>query len=113
MAPKPRFSKGKAMGLGDVYLMAGAGFFLGTSRILVALMFGIVIGAIAGLILKRINGESVFAFGPWLSLGILIAMIWGFDIASWYMNFTGLAEIVYGEGAVMQLPNDPYFPQLD
>ena len=103
-------SKGKAMGLGDVYLMAGAGFFLGTSRILVALLLGIVLGAIAGVILKRINGESAFAFGPWLSIGILIAMLWGFDIANWYMNFTGLAEIVYGEDAIMNLPFDPVFP---
>lgn len=103
-------SKGKAMGLGDVYLMAGAGFFLGTSRILVALLLGIVLGAVAGLILKRINGESAFAFGPWLSIGILTAMLWGFDIANWYMNFTGLAEIVYGEDAVMNLPFEPIFP---
>ncbi len=103
-------SKGKAMGLGDVYLMAGAGFFLGTSRILVALLLGIVLGAVAGVILKRINGESAFAFGPWLSIGILTAMLWGFDIANWYMNFTGLAEIVYGEDAVMNLPFEPIFP---
>lgn len=103
-------SKGKAMGLGDVYLMAGAGFFLGTSRILVSLLLGIVLGAIAGVILKRINGKSAFAFGPWLSLGIFISMLYGYDIANWYMNFTGLAEMVYGEGAVMCLPDPPVFP---
>ncbi|MBR1724025.1 MAG: prepilin peptidase, partial [Ruminococcus sp.] len=103
-------SKGKAMGLGDVYLMAGAGLFLGTSRILVALMLGIVIGAVAGIILKRINGDSVFAFGPWLSVGILISMLFGFEIANWYMNFTGLAQMIYGEDAVMQLPLEPYLP---
>lgn len=90
-------SKGKAMGLGDVYLMIAAGAFLGHIKSITALFIGIVIGAIAGLILKKINGESKFAFGPWLSIGILIAMLWGKDIAHAYLTFTGLGEIIYGE----------------
>lgn len=97
-------SKGKAMGLGDVYLMAGAGLYLGTAKTIVAFFIGIIAAAIAGLILKKLGHGSQFAFGPWLSVGILAAMIWGFDVANWYMNFTGLAEIIYGEGATFRLP---------
>lgn len=96
-------SRGKAMGLGDVFLMAGAGLFLGTAKTIVALAVGIVVGAVAGMILKRIGGDSRFAFGPWLSVGILVAMLWGFNIADWYMNFTGLGELIYGEGYISRL----------
>ena len=100
-------SKGKAMGMGDVYLMAAAGLFLGVHRTVAALFIGIVLGAIAGLILKKINGSSQFAFGPWLSLGIFISMLWGWDIVNLYMNLTGLGELIYGEGIITDLPYDP------
>ena len=97
-------SKGRAMGLGDVYLMAAAGLFLGWQRVIVALFVGIILGAISGLIIKKRGGSSEFAFGPWLSIGILVAMIWGWEICSIYCNLTGLSEIIYGEGVEISLP---------
>jgi leader peptidase (prepilin peptidase)/N-methyltransferase len=105
-------SRGKAMGLGDVYLMAGAGLFLGTAKVVVALAIGIIVGAIAGIILKRLGGDSHFAFGPWLSVGILVAILWGFDIANFYMNFTGLSELIYGEGFVSHMPYNDFYNNL-
>jgi leader peptidase (prepilin peptidase)/N-methyltransferase len=102
------FSKGRAMGLGDVYLMAGAGLFLGTTKAIVALAVGIFAGAIAGLILKKLGGDSKFAFGPWLSVGILVSMLCGWNIANLYLNLTGLGEMIYGEGYVSELPNYYY-----
>ena len=101
-------SKGRAMGLGDVYLMAAAGLYLGWHRVLVALFVGVIIGAAAGLIIKARGGSSQFAFGPWLSLGILIAMIWGWDLCNLYTNFTGLGELIHGEGYVSDLPFSMY-----
>lgn len=97
-------SKEKAMGMGDVYLMAAAGFYLGLHRIIAAFFIGVIIAAIAGIILKRINGSSKFAFGPWLSIGIFIAILFGWDIVNMYMNTTGLTELIYGEGAIAFLP---------
>lgn len=102
-------SKEKAMGMGDVYLMAAAGLFLGYHRIIAAFFIGVIIAAVAGLILKRMNGNSKFAFGPWLSIGIFISILWGWDIVNLYMNLTGLAELVYGEGAKAMLPLEPIF----
>ena len=100
-------SKERAMGMGDIYLMAAAGLFLGVHRVIAALFIGILIGAVAGLILKHKSGESKFAFGPWLSIGIFIAMLWGWDIVNAYMNLTGLGEILYGDGVITKLPNVP------
>lgn len=84
----------KAMGMGDVYLMAAAGLFLGMQGILVAFVIALITGAIGGLIQKHRNGDSVFAFGPYLSIGIAVAALYGDVIGTWYMNFTGLAEML-------------------
>ena len=76
--------------MGDVYLMAAAGLFLGMQGALVALL----IGLITGLIQKHRSGDSVFAFGPYLSIGIAVAALYSEQIGSWYMDFTGLNEMM-------------------
>lgn len=85
-------SKGKAMGRGDVYLMAAAGAFLGLKATLVAFMIGLFTGAVAGMIIKHFTGGSKFAFGPWLSLGIASAAIWGNQLGDLYLRITGFIE---------------------
>ena len=62
------FSRGLAMGLGDVYLMAGAGLFLGIKGVTVAIFIGLFLGSICGLIIKYVTKSSRFAFGPYLSV---------------------------------------------
>lgn len=93
-------SGGKAMGRGDVYLMAAAGIFLGWQRSLVALGIGLVTGSIAGIIIKHKTSKSAFAFGPWLSLGIAVSALYGFQLIDAYMTFTGLKDIDDIETAV-------------
>ena len=83
-------SKGKAMGRGDVYLMVACGAFLGVGGALIALFIALITGSIAGIIQKHKSGDSVFAFGPWLSVGVAIAAIWGQELSNLYLNFTGL-----------------------
>lgn len=85
-------SKGKAMGRGDVYLMAACGLFLGVKGAVVAIFIGLITGSVAGLIQKHKSGDSVFAFGPWLSVGVAVAAIWGQQIGNWYLSFSGLAN---------------------
>lgn len=80
----------KAMGMGDVYLMAAAGLFLGVPNVLIAMLIALVTGSIVGMILKHSNGSSVFAFGPYLALGIAVAALYGDAIADFYVSFTGL-----------------------
>lgn len=76
----------RAIELGDTLLMITAGAYLGTRAVIVSALFGIVIAAVAGLINKMISGESKFAFGPYLSIGIAIGALWGNDIAQWYIG---------------------------
>jgi leader peptidase (prepilin peptidase)/N-methyltransferase len=65
-----------AFGLGDVKLMAAAGFLLGWYGALVAAFIGLVVGGVYGifLIVVRHKGrKSHFAFGPALCIGICVS----------------------------------------
>lgn len=79
-------SKEKAMGWGDAILMAAGGLFLGWKAVIVAALIGIIVGAIAGLIMKIATKSSKFPFGPWLSVGLAAAAFYGNEIFAWYMN---------------------------
>lgn len=81
-------SKG-GMGMGDVKLMAVIGLLLGWQNVLVALMVGAMIGSVIGLTLiglKIIKRKEPVPFGPFLAVGIQIAMLFGNDIISWYVR---------------------------
>ncbi|MDE7104550.1 MAG: prepilin peptidase [Ruminococcus sp.] len=76
----------RAIELGDTLLMVAAGALLGTQAIIVSALIGIVAAAVGGIIIKAVTKDSKFAFGPYLSIGIAIAMLWGNRIAEWYIN---------------------------
>lgn len=83
------------MGFGDVRY----GFFLGWvlglfgwTAILVGLMLALSFGSVTGLALIAM-GKSKFGralpFGPFLSAGAFVGMLWGPEIASWYLRLLG------------------------
>ena len=76
----------RAIELGDTILMFAAGALLGTKAIIVSALIGIVVAAAVGLVNKYVTGNSKFAFGPFLSIGIAIGMLWGDRIADWYIK---------------------------
>lgn len=79
----------RAMGRGDAYLMLAAGLFLGTKAIIIALFLGLILGCIFGMAHKLRTGDSKFAFGPYLSLGIAAAVFIGEPAADWYLRICG------------------------
>lgn len=67
-------------GGGDVKLMFAAGFLLGWKGILAAFLIGVISGGIYSvylLVSKRKGRKEYFAFGPFLSLGIMISLYQG------------------------------------
>lgn len=76
----------RAIELGDTILMFAAGALLGTQAVIVSALVGIVAAAVVGVILKAVTKDSKFAFGPYLSIGIAVAMLWGNQIAQWYVG---------------------------
>ncbi len=80
-------TKGRGMGGGDIKLMAAAGLLIGWQHILLALMIGSVAGSVIHLTLMKVQGKDrVLAFGPYLSLGIFVAMLYGNQIITWYLS---------------------------
>lgn len=77
----------RAIELGDTILMFAAGALLGTQAVIVSALLGILAAAVCGIIIKKVTKNSIFAFGPYLSMGIAAAMLWGNQIAQWYLNF--------------------------
>lgn len=77
----------RAIELGDTLLMATAGAVLGTKAVIVSTLIGIVVAALGGIINKMVSGESKFAFGPFLAIGIAVGLLWGNEIADWYIGF--------------------------
>ncbi|MFA5029198.1 MAG: prepilin peptidase [Patescibacteria group bacterium] len=82
-------SRGRWIGGGDLRLAVVMGLMLGWPKILVALFFAYIIGALIALILmawgKR-GLKSQVPFGTFLSLGTLVAIFWGEEIIKWYLS---------------------------
>lgn len=82
------FSKGAAIGGGDVKLMAAAGLVLGWKLILIAFFLSCIIGSVCHLIRMKVSkAEHVLAMGPYLCMGIWICALWGNDMIRWYLSF--------------------------
>lgn len=84
-------SKGKAIGGGDIKLMAVSGILLGWKKNVLAFFLAglsvLMFYPVRSRIFKR---RKRLAFGPYLSLGIFISMIWGGEIISAYMHWPGI-----------------------
>lgn len=76
------------IGGGDIKLLASAGLLLGYKNILVATFIGVMIGGIVGMIklIKYKQRKQEMPLGPYLSIGIMIAALYGDFIASYYIG---------------------------
>lgn len=79
-------------GGGDVKLMFAAGFLLGWKITVAGFFIGIIIGGVyAGyLLIKKLKGmKAEVAFGPFLCIGLAIAVLAGDKIIDVYISFLG------------------------
>lgn len=86
-------SRGAAMGMGDVKLMAAAGLVLGWKLSFFALFAGVVFGGVVGAILmisRRRGRKDSIPFVPMLSAGILFSLLFGNAVIGWYVSLLGL-----------------------
>jgi leader peptidase (prepilin peptidase)/N-methyltransferase len=77
------------MGQGDVKMVGLIGLITGYPLIFVSLFLAIISGGLVALfmIVARIkNRKQSIAFGPFLSIGAMGAIIWGNEILNWYLN---------------------------
>lgn len=80
-------TRGRGIGGGDIKLMAVAGVCLGWGNILLALVFGCIVGSVIQCIVIAVTKKKTkFAMGPYLSVGIFVAMLWGEQFLEWYIG---------------------------
>ena len=80
-------SKGRAIGGGDVKLMAVAGLLLGWKLAVLAFFIGCIVGSVIHLLRMKLSGaDKVLAMGPYLSVGLFIAALWGNAMIGWYVG---------------------------
>ena len=85
-------SGGRAIGGGDIKLMAAAGLLIGWKCIVLAFFVGCILGSVIHLCrMKFSKAEHVLAMGPYLSAGIMITALWGKNMITWYLGCLGIA----------------------
>ena len=84
-------SGGRAIGGGDIKLMAACGLLLGWQRIVLAFFVGCILGSMIHLIRIRVSHVGhVLAMGPYLAAGIFLSALWGNGWIAWYLGLLGL-----------------------
>lgn len=80
-------SNGRAIGGGDVKLMAACGLLLGWKLIIVAFIFGCLYASVIHILRMVISKKDhMLAMGPYLSAGVITAMWFGSHIVNWYVS---------------------------
>ncbi len=86
-------SKEKAMGKGDILLAIIMGLSLGYRNLFIGFSIAIYSGTIYGLVLSLIKRKFhglTLPFVPFISLGIVLALLYSSDIINIYYKLTGL-----------------------
>lgn len=82
-------TRGKGMGWGDAKYVLFIGLALGFPNSLVAVFLAFLVGATVSVLLivfgKKHFGQTI-PFGPFLSLGTLISLLFGTQIINWYLR---------------------------
>jgi leader peptidase (prepilin peptidase)/N-methyltransferase len=89
-------TKREGMGGGDVKLLAMIGAFIGWKGVLFTILCSSFIGTVVGVTLMLVSSaDSKYAvpFGPFLSLGAVIYVLWGEALITWYLGFLQAAAM--------------------
>ncbi len=82
-------TRGRGMGWGDVKFVLFLGIALGFPNAILAIFLAFLLGAVVSLLLiafsKKKFGQTI-PFGPFLSVGAYIALVWGKALIDWYLG---------------------------
>ncbi len=82
----------EGMGYGDFKLLGAIGAWLGWQALPLVILLSSIVGVIAGIIVNlraRQGLGTPFAFGPYLAVAGMIAMLWGSQLMAMYMGQAG------------------------
>ena len=84
--------KKEVMGGGDIKLFGMVGLFLGIKLGLLTILLSVYVGAIYGVAtiiyskIKKKEFNSMIPYGPFISVGALISILYGTNIINWYIG---------------------------
>lgn len=78
--------KKEVMGGGDIKLLFVIGLFIGWQNTLLTIFIACIIGIIGGYIQMKKSEEVYFAFGPYLAVAAVLALMLGDGLIAWYMS---------------------------
>lgn len=82
----------EGIGFGDVKLAAAAGLLLGWQKLILAMLIASVAGSIILMALRRLcshEKDREYPFGPFIVVGVEIALLFGSPILNWYVMLLG------------------------
>ena len=87
------FSKGRAMGMGDVKLASALGLWLIFPDMVLSMALAFIVGSIIGLAMmqfKKLKFKSNVPFGPFIAAGVTLVFFFGYDIVNAYFKIFGI-----------------------
>ena len=84
--------KKEVMGGGDIKLFGMVGLCLGIKLGLLTILLSVYVGAIYGVAtiiyskIKKKEFNSMIPYGPFISVGALISILYGTNIINWYIG---------------------------
>ena len=81
--------KKEGIGFGDVKLSFAAGLLLGWQKFILTMLIASVTACIVILLVSKLRKDEEgheYPFGPFISVGMLIAMLFGSQILTWYVG---------------------------
>ena len=85
----------EGMGFGDFKLLALLGAWLGWQALPIVILLSSLVGAVVGVLLITVQGrdrQTPIPFGPYLAAAGWIALLWGEQIKTTYLNYSGLGS---------------------
>ena len=80
----------RAIGGGDVKLLAAAGLFLGWQLTVLGFFVGCILGSVIHIVRMRFSGAGrSLALGPYLAAGLTLALFFGDMAIAWYLTLIG------------------------
>ncbi len=79
----------EGMGFGDFKLLAAIGAWVGWQHLPIVILLSSAVGAVVGIslmLLKNKDSNLAIPFGPYLACAGFITMLYGDQIAKWYMS---------------------------
>ena len=85
-----RLFKKESMGGGDIKMAAMLGAFLGWQKVVFIFFGSAVIGLVISIVLmffsRELRSKRVIPFGPFLAIAAVVAIVYGDEIISYYLN---------------------------